>query len=51
MRVNLTRPVPVILFYMSAMVMPSDQALHFAPDIYGHDVTLERALTALRQAP
>ena len=51
MRVNLTRPVPVILFYMSAMVMPSDQALHFAPDIYGHDAALERALTALRQAP
>jgi murein L,D-transpeptidase YcbB/YkuD len=36
---------------MSAMVVPSDQTLHFAADIYGHDATLERALTAVRQAP
>jgi murein L,D-transpeptidase YcbB/YkuD len=44
MRVDLARPLPVILFYMTAMVMPSDPALHFADDIYGHDARLARAL-------
>jgi murein L,D-transpeptidase YcbB/YkuD len=51
LRVNLSRPIPVILFYMTAMVMPSDQTLHFAPDIYGHDATLLRALKRSRPAP
>lgn len=50
LRVNLTRPIPVIMFYTTAMVMPSDQALHFAPDIYGHDAALRRALAARPQA-
>ncbi|MEO7007591.1 MAG: L,D-transpeptidase family protein [Caldimonas sp.] len=49
-RVELLRPLPVILFYVTAMVMPADQALHFAVDIYGHDARLERAL-ASRQRP
>jgi murein L,D-transpeptidase YcbB/YkuD len=44
MRVDLARPLPVVLFYMTAMVMPSDPALHFADDIYGHDARLARAL-------
>jgi L,D-transpeptidase YcbB len=44
LRVDLARPLPVILFYMTAMVMPSDLALHFADDIYGHDARLARAL-------
>ncbi len=47
-RVDLLRPLPVILFYVTAMVMPADQALHFAPDIYGHDTRLERALARRR---
>ncbi len=51
LRVNLSRPIPVMLFYMTAMVDPADQTLHFAPDIYGHDATLARALAARRQAP
>ncbi|MBC7394457.1 MAG: L,D-transpeptidase family protein, partial [Variovorax sp.] len=48
LRVDLTRPLPVILFYMTAMVMPADQALHFASDIYGHDARLARALASRR---
>lgn len=51
LRVNLSQPIPVILFYMTAMVMPSDQTLHFAPDIYGHDAALARALAARQRAP
>jgi murein L,D-transpeptidase YcbB/YkuD len=50
-RVDLLQPIPVILFYMTAMVMPSDQTLHFAPDIYGHDAALARALAARRRTP
>ena len=49
-RVDLTRPLPVILFYMTAMVMPVDQAPSFADDIYGHDRRLARALAARRTA-
>ena len=48
LRVDLTQPLPVILFYMTAMVMPADQALHFADDIYGHDTRLARALASRR---
>jgi len=51
LRVNLARPIPVILFYMTAMVTPADQSLHFAPDIYGHDAALARALAARQPAP
>ena len=48
LRVDLTRALPVILFYMTAMVMPADQAPHFADDIYGHDTRLARALATRR---
>ena len=47
-RVDLTRPLPVILFYMTAMVMPADQTLHFVDDIYGHDTRLASALATRR---
>jgi L,D-transpeptidase YcbB len=42
-RVNLTRPLPVILFYTTAVVEP-DGMVRFAGDIYGQDRTLDRAL-------
>jgi murein L,D-transpeptidase YcbB/YkuD len=42
--VNLTRPIQVILFYITAVVMPEDGSMHFAEDIYDHDTTLDRAL-------
>jgi len=44
LQVNLTRPIQVILFYVTATVMPDDGSVHFAQDIYGHDAKLDRAL-------
>jgi len=35
---------------MTAMVMPADQTLRFADDIYGHDPRLARALGSRRVA-
>jgi murein L,D-transpeptidase YcbB/YkuD len=43
-RVQLTQPITVILFYITAVVMPEDDSIHFAEDIYGHDGRLDRAL-------
>jgi murein L,D-transpeptidase YcbB/YkuD len=43
-RVDLPAPIRVILFYVTAVVMPEDGAVHFAEDIYGHDVRLAKAL-------
>lgn len=43
-QVNLPQPLRVVLFYVTAAVMPADGALHFADDIYGHDRRLEAAL-------
>ncbi len=48
LRVNLTQPVPVLLYYVTAIVSPEDGGLHFADDIYGHDKALARALAAPR---
>jgi murein L,D-transpeptidase YcbB/YkuD len=42
--VKLTRPLQVILFYLTAVVLPQDGSVHFADDIYGHDGKLARAL-------
>ena len=47
-QVTLPRPVRVILFYVTATVMPGDGSLHFAEDIYGHDRALEAALARHR---
>ena len=44
-RVNLTRPIQVVLFYLTAVVMPGDGSVRFADDIYGHDRKLQQALT------
>jgi murein L,D-transpeptidase YcbB/YkuD len=44
LQVHLTRPIQVIIFYITATVMPDDGAIHFASDIYGHDARLDRAL-------
>lgn len=48
LQVNLSRPVPVILYYVTAAVTPDDGLVHFADDIYGHDLKLERALARRR---
>jgi murein L,D-transpeptidase YcbB/YkuD len=44
-RVELPRPIRVILFYLTAVVTPEDGVIHFAEDIYGHDARLHQALT------
>jgi len=41
--VRLARPLPVVLYYVTAAVL-EDGAIHFADDVYGHDARLERAL-------
>ncbi len=44
-RVDLVRPIRVILFYITAVVMPDDGTIHFSEDIYGHDRRLDQALS------
>lgn len=44
LRVDLARPIRVMLFYVTAVA--DSGAIHFADDIYRHDVRLERALAA-----
>jgi murein L,D-transpeptidase YcbB/YkuD len=44
-RVALPRPIPVLLFYVTAVAMP-DGTVRFADDLYGHDARLVRALAA-----
>jgi murein L,D-transpeptidase YcbB/YkuD len=41
---GLTRPIQVILFYTTAVVMPEDGTIRFAEDIHCHDAKLDRAL-------
>jgi murein L,D-transpeptidase YcbB/YkuD len=47
-RVDLDDPIQVILFYVTAVVMPHDGTVHFAEDIYRHDLRLDRALAITR---
>jgi L,D-transpeptidase YcbB len=47
--VRLGRPIQVLLFYTTAVVMPEDGTIHFAEDIYGHDARLDKAL--VRRGP
>ena len=44
-RVNLPHSIPVILFYVTAVVTPVDGGVHFVEDIYGHDARLDAYLT------
>ncbi len=48
LRVPLTRPIRVVLYYVTAAVMPGDGSIHFAEDIYGQDPRLDSALIARR---
>jgi murein L,D-transpeptidase YcbB/YkuD len=41
--VTLARPLPVVLYYVTALAAP-DGSVRFADDVYGHDARLERAL-------
>lgn len=47
--VPLAQPIQVVLFYLTAAVMPGDGTIHFAEDIYRHDARLDRALSAARR--
>lgn len=47
-RVELARPRQVVLYYLTAVVMPDTGLVHFADDVYRHDARLLRALAALR---
>ena len=42
-RVDLDRPLPVVIYYTTAVVRP-DGVVAFYGDVYGHDATLARAL-------
>jgi L,D-transpeptidase YcbB len=42
-QVNLSRPIPVLILYGTAIV-DSNEEVHFFDDIYGHDASLRRAL-------
>jgi L,D-transpeptidase YcbB len=44
-RVNLKRPIPVLVVYGTAVALENGE-VHFFDDIYGYDVKLERELTA-----
>jgi murein L,D-transpeptidase YcbB/YkuD len=46
-RVDLRRPVRVMMFYVTALVVPATNDVLFAADLYGHDERLARALGAL----
>lgn len=43
-QVDLPAPIDVVLFYLTAAVVPDDGLLHFAEDVYGHDARLGEAL-------
>jgi murein L,D-transpeptidase YcbB/YkuD len=43
-RIELSRPIRVVLFYLTAVVTPEDGEIHFAEDIYGHDARLDQML-------
>ena len=49
-RVTLTRPIRVVIYYVTAAVIPAENAVHFADDIYGHDILLDKALRARKKA-
>lgn len=46
-RVNLVKPIPVLILYATAVVTP-DGVVHFFNDVYGHDATLAQELAASR---
>jgi hypothetical protein len=48
-RVSLPRPIPVVIFYTTAIVDDRGRA-HFLPDVYDFDDRLGRALAAARHA-
>ena len=50
LKAPLTRPIRVVLYYVTAAVIPRDGAIHFAEDIYAQDPLLDEALAARRKS-
>jgi L,D-transpeptidase YcbB len=48
LRIHLSKPVPVVVFYSTAMATKSDDVLFF-DDVYGHDRKLQELLDARRR--
>ena len=46
-RVDLDRPVRIVLFYTTAVVLPEDGAMYFVEDIYRRDAPLDEALQSI----
>ena len=49
-RVPLTRSIRVVIYYVTATVIPAENSVHFADDIYGHDLPLDKALRTRKKA-
>jgi murein L,D-transpeptidase YcbB/YkuD len=49
-RVPITRPIRVVLYYVTAAVIPAENSVHFADDIYDQDPRLDKALKKRRKA-
>ncbi|MEO8361320.1 MAG: L,D-transpeptidase family protein [Vicinamibacteria bacterium] len=49
-RVQLTRPIRVVIYYVTATVIPDDNSMHFAEDIYDQDPKLDQALHERKRA-
>jgi murein L,D-transpeptidase YcbB/YkuD len=47
--IPITRPVRVVLFYLTAVAAAENSGIRFAEDFYGHDRRLHEALTAMRR--
>src|SRR5262249_5472449 len=45
LQVNLDKPIPVLILYTTAVVEPGGE-VHFFNDIYGYDVSLQKALSS-----
>jgi murein L,D-transpeptidase YcbB/YkuD len=46
--VPLTRPIRVVLYYVTATVIPGEDSIHFVEDIYNQDPVLDKALSSRR---
>jgi len=50
LRVPLTHPIRVVIYYVTASVIPAENAVHFADDIYDQDPALDKALKERKNA-
>ena len=50
LKVPLTQPIRVVIYYVTASVIPAENAVHFADDIYDQDPALDKALKERKNA-